>query len=138
MTAGQSTQSAGVPIASPSTARSWWCAALPTACAIYGPQLLMCLYTLFWVSCGHCKLAVWQVAPIAPGLFLYETGRRILDLPHFSSEIGITLTIALSVLVLAALTAWVRHAGRWWLAILIPVTLASGFLAVALLGAIRS
>lgn len=117
---------------------SWPRAALLTVCAVYGPQLIMCLYTLGFVSCSHCKLAVWQVAPVAPGLFLGECGQRIFNLPHFSSELGIAFAIALSLLVLVGLTAWLRHAGRWRLAILILVALASAMLAFALLSAIRS
>lgn len=117
---------------------SWPCAALLTAYAVYGPQLIMCLYTLGFVSCSHCKAAVWQVAPVAPGLFLHESSRQIFNLPRFSSELGMAFAIGLSLLVLVGLTAWLRHAGRWRLAILILVALASAVLAFALLSAIRS
>jgi hypothetical protein len=126
-----------VPARSWPFARSWLGAALLTAAAIYGPQLSMCLYTQGFVACSHCKAGVWQVAPIAPGLFFYETGRRLLNLPHFSSAVGIAFVIVLSLLIFAGLTAGVRRAGRWWAAILIPVALASGFIAFAILSAMR-
>lgn len=117
---------------------SWPRAALLTVCAVYGPQLIMCLCTLGFVSCSHCKAAVWQVAPVAPGLFLYECGRRIFNLPHFSSELGMAFAMALSLLVLVGLAAWLRHAGRWRVGIVTLVALAAAMLAFALLGAIRS
>src|SRR5688572_8108932 len=117
--------------AAPRATSSWLPAGLLAVSAIYGPQLLMCLYARCFVGCSHCKTGVWQVAPIAPGLFFYEWGRRILNLPHFSSGIGLTCTIVLSLLVVAGITVLLRQAERWRVAILILVTIASGLIAVA-------
>jgi hypothetical protein len=136
--AEQSIPPASAPIPRPVRDYSWWHAALLTASAIYGPQLLMCLYTLGFVACSHCKTGVWLLAPIAPGLLLYEWGRHIFGLEHSSSAVGLTCTIALSLLVFGGLTVLMHNAERWRVAILIAVTLASGFIAVALLGAMRA
>lgn len=138
MTAEPSSQPASDPVQLRATLRSWPRAALLTAGAIYGPQLLMCLYTLGFVACSHCKAGVWQLAPIVPGLFFYEWGRRLLDLPHFSGAVGVALSIVISLLVCAVLTLGVRQAGHWRAAILIPVLFASAIIAVALLSAMRA
>lgn len=138
MTVAHSLQPASDPGQQRRSRMSWPRTLALTAAAIYGPQLLMCLYTLGFVACSHCKAAVWQIAPIAPGLFFYEWGRRIFDLPRFSGVAGVTLAATLSLLVFVGLTTGLRHVGRWRAAILIAVALASALLAVALLSAVRS
>src|SRR5688572_47046 len=45
---------------------------IPGAVAIYGPFLLMVLYTLFFVSCNHCKWTAFYLLPCGPGLWLAE------------------------------------------------------------------
>jgi Na+-translocating ferredoxin:NAD+ oxidoreductase RnfD subunit len=106
--------------------------------AVYLPLLVMCLYTLGWVSCSHCKAAVWQLTPTAPGLFAYELSRQAVDLPHFSGPFGVATSIVLTLLSLAGIAAWLRHAGRWRIPVATVVVLASSWLAMALLSVVRA
>lgn len=120
-------------------ARWPWQRAVGLALAVlYGPQLAMCFYTLFWVGCGHCKRTVWVVVPMAPGLFLHEWTRQVAGLPHSSSAAGIAASIGLSAVVVGGLTAWLRCAGRWRMPLGFLVALAAAALAAALLAAVRS
>ena len=97
----------------------------------------MCLYTLGFVSCSHCKLAVWQIAPGAPGVFIYVWGHSIFGLPRFSNGVDLAFIGVYSLLVFCGLAAWLRCAGRWRIGVLSAATLGSAFIAVALLGGIR-
>jgi Na+-translocating ferredoxin:NAD+ oxidoreductase RnfD subunit len=104
---------------------------------VYLPLLVMCLYTQGWVSCSHCKAAVWWTAPTAPGLLTYELSRRLVDLPHFSGSFGVITTIALTLLLLAGIAAWFRRAGRWRIAVAVLLLPGSSWLAFALLSVVR-
>src|SRR5688500_10739222 len=39
--------------------------------AMYGPFAIMSTYTLMFVSCSHCKEAVWTLLPCAPGVIVF-------------------------------------------------------------------
>lgn len=138
MTGEQTSQPVPESLRSDNDKLSWPRAVSLVLCAVYGPQLLMCLYTLLWISCSHCKLAVWMIAPVGPGLFLYEWARSLFGLQHFSSETGIVSTCVLTVLMLFGLTAWIRQAGRFRIAVLVLMASGSAALAFALLAAIRA
>lgn len=105
---------------------------------VYVPQLAMCLYTLGWVACSHCKAVVWQLAPLAPGLLAYELTRKLVDLPHFSGAAAMTAAMMLTVLMLAGIAAGFRHAGRGRIPLALLLTLGSSWLAFALLAVTRA
>jgi len=105
---------------------------------VYVPQLAMCLYTLGWVACSHCKAAVWQLAPLAPGLLMYELTRKLVDLPHFSGAASMATIIVLTMLMLAGIAAGLRHAGRGRIPLALLLTLGSSWLAFAVLAVTRA
>lgn len=125
MTAEHSLHPAGDPIRPRVLKWTWRRATGMAVGAVYAPQFLMCLYTLGFVSCSHCKLAVWQVASVAPGLFIHESARKFLDTPNFSGAGEIAASCILTVMVIAGLVAWLRCAGRWRFALLLATMLVS-------------
>jgi hypothetical protein len=138
---GQSTsiESAGIPPAASRTAPlSWRRATAWTLGTAYLPLLAMCLYTLGWVSCSHCKVAVWKCAPIAPGLLVHTFTRGQLGLMHVPFAVGIVMMIAYTVLMLAGITAGHRHAGRGRTPLVIVLNLGAAWLAVTLFALIRA
>jgi ABC-type transporter Mla maintaining outer membrane lipid asymmetry permease subunit MlaE len=81
---------------------SWRRAFALAAGVIYMPQLVMCLYTLAFVSCAHCKKAVGMVAPLAPGVFCYQLAQSLTGFTHhFTGSLGVVLTAAVLAIVAA-------------------------------------
>ena len=137
--AGASIEFASNPrAASRATALSWGRATLLALGCVYVPLLAMCLYTLGWVSCSHCKVAVWKCAPIAPGLLVHAFTRGQLGLTHVPFAVGIVMMIAFTLLMLAGITAGLRHAGRVRIPLVIVLTLGAGWMAVVLLARMRA
>jgi hypothetical protein len=51
---------------------TWLTAILLSAGAVYGPYLLMVIYTQLFVACDHCKEWSLRMFPISPGLVPME------------------------------------------------------------------
>ena len=116
---------------------AWWKAISQAVGVLYAPFVLMASYTVVSVSCSHCKKAVWEILPLAPGLmpswFL---------LPRFSNHLpNAVLWLscgAFDLLVVAGLALMIRRGGRWkWVGMIGTLVLAS-VLAVLTLMLIRA
>jgi hypothetical protein len=89
---------------------SWNKAAGLAVGAVYGPFVVMALYTLAFVKCGHCKKAVWTLMPSGPGLLPMELGRRALNVTMSGEWVGLTSAFGVAVLMVWGL-AWVVRQG---------------------------
>jgi hypothetical protein len=119
--------------------RSWKWAWAFSALAVYGPFAAMGIYTLLFVSCSHCKAAVWTVFPSAPGLLPVDLVRRWLDLPRLPDEIWFPAAIVCSAVLLSAVAWLVRRSSRWLRAFSVAATLTYGtFAALVILAIIRA
>jgi hypothetical protein len=119
--------------------RSWRWAWVLASSAVYGPFAAMGVYTLLFVSCSHCKAAVWTIFPTAPGIIPVELARRWLDLSRPPDAIWFLTGIACSAALLATLAWLVRRDNRWLRAVSVAVVLAYGtFAAIAILAVIRA
>jgi hypothetical protein len=119
-------------------ALSWPRAMAWTLGAAYLPLLAMCLYTLGWVGCSHCKVTVWQLSPIGPGLFLWHLTRAVVDLPRLSDGIELTVAIVLTLPLLTLLAAAFHFSGRWRIPVGMLLLLGSSWLAFALYSVVRA
>ena len=106
--------------------------------AIYLPFVVMTLYTLFFVSCSHCKTAACKLLPCAPGLFVVEVGRSVLDLPRPDDALCFTLASFASLAAVFLLSYLVRL-GPWprWTSLALALALSS-IAAFGILAAIRA
>jgi hypothetical protein len=116
--------------------RSWKQAWGLSGLAVYGPFAAMVFYTLLFVSCSHCKAAVWTVFPSAPGILPVDLVRRWLDLPRPPDAIWLLTGVACSAALLAALAWLVRRESRWLRGASVAAILAYGTFAVVVLLAI--
>src|SRR5688572_7010192 len=91
---------------------SWRSAAALGMLAVYGPFLLMALYTLAFVSCGHCKTTVWMLLPCAPGLFPVEGARQALGVSRWGEGLTFVAAFAVSLTAVGLLMRLVRRGGR--------------------------
>ena len=116
-----------------------WNRAAGLAClAVYGPFLLMAIYTVLFVSCSHCKATVWMLLPCAPGLFPVEGMRRLLNLSRPDDTIAFIFAFVACVLIVLMLTYFMRRT-RWLRLTTFAVTLGlSTLLAIGTLSLIRS
>jgi hypothetical protein len=120
------------------SAMSWNRAAAFSCLAVYGPSLLMAIYTLLFVSCSHCKATVWMLLPCAPGLLPVETLRRLLNLPRPDDTIAFLFAFLTCISIVFLLTLLIRR-GKWLRLTTIALTVAlSTLCAIATLGLIRS
>ncbi len=100
-----------------------WRRAIGLGClAVYGPFLLMAFYTLAFVSCPHCKAAVWMLLPCAPGLLPTAAGRHWLALFHPSEALMFSLALIVSLATVLFLASLIRRGG--WLR---PASVVIGF-----------
>jgi hypothetical protein len=98
----------------------------------------MGVYTLLFVSCGHCKAVAWQFMPLAPGLVVWELTRSLLRLPHLGNAVGMSVSGAVTLLMLFGMAALLRRGGRWRMALWATAALVSAVGAVMLLALIRA
>jgi hypothetical protein len=117
---------------------TWLRALMLSVGAIYLPQFVMCLYTLLFVSCDHCKKGVWLVAPLAPGGFIWEWARHFIGLPRVSGWVGVLVAACLTQLVIVGFAFLLRKSGRWRYPLLVLMLVASGGLAFVVLGVMRA
>ena len=83
--------------------------------AVYGPFVVMALYTLMFVSCSHCKATAWKLLPCAPGLIFVELGRASLDVSRPDDGVWFALAAIVSLAIVLALS-WLLQYGprtRW-------------------------
>lgn len=125
---------------SPNTAAAppgWRRALVLAVLAIYGPNLLMGIYTLGAVGCQHCRKSVWELMAVAPGIEL--------SLPMFLAHLRInSMVVSMTIFAILALLAVLGLAARihlcprarWW--ILGGVFILFSFGAVFLLALIRA
>jgi hypothetical protein len=108
------------------------------ALVIYIPFLLMAVYTLFFISCDHCKKAAWMLLPTGPGMIPLEILRRWLNFSHLPEAIWFTLAFLISA-ALVLLFAWPIRLGKWprYTTLIIAFALSS-IAAFGLYSAIRS
>jgi hypothetical protein len=119
--------------------RSWKSAWAFSGLAVYGPFAAMGIYTLLFVSCSHCKAAVWTVFPSAPGIIPVDLVRRWLDLPRLPDEIWFLTAMACSAVLLTAVAWLVQRKSRWLRAFSVAATLDYGtFAAIIILALIRA
>ncbi len=94
---------------------SWRRAVLAATGAVYGPQLLMGLFTLAFVACQHCRGAIAMVMVIAPGVELSIFTSWLFKFRNhpFSDAVILTSDVALTLLALAGVAAALRRWSRW-------------------------
>ena len=97
----------------------------------------MGIYTVLFVPCPHCKQAVWQILPAAPGLvpgFLISR-----SLFHWDSQWALWITTGVcEILTVVGLIQLVRRNRTWAVATLILTLLVSSWFAVMVLALIRA
>jgi hypothetical protein len=119
--------------------RGWKWACLLSGLTVYGPFAAMGIYTLMFVSCSHCKAAVWTVFPSAPGILPVDLVRRWLDLPRPTDAVWFLAGMACSAVLLAAVAWLVQRNSRWLRAFSAAATLAyCTFAAIVILAIIRA
>lgn len=96
---------------------TWPCALALAVGAVYGPQLLMGLFTLAAVDCSHCRATIWKMLAITPGielLLLPWLGFRFHS--PFGDFVNITIVAMLSLLIVTGLALLLRRWAnwRWW------------------------
>ena len=117
---------------------SWKRAAGLSCLTVYGPFVVMAIYTLLFVSCNHCKTAAWKLLPCAPGLFLVELGRSLLDLPRTGEALWFALAFVASLAALFVLSWLVKRGPRLrWTAVVVALTIFS-IAAIGTLAMIRA
>jgi hypothetical protein len=107
--------------------------------AVYGPHLLMGLYTLAAVSCEHCRVTAWKFLIIAPGVELAVLPAMLFGFRSpFAEVVNLVIASVLSLLILAAGTALLRPRSRmsWILFMVLFLLFALG--AFTLLAMIRA
>jgi hypothetical protein len=91
---------------------SWKRAAGLSCLAVFGPFIVMAIYTLLFVSCSHCKRTAWTLLPCAPGLLPIEAGRRLLDLSRPADGINFALAFIVSLAMIFTLACLLRRGRR--------------------------
>jgi hypothetical protein len=91
-----------------------WSRALTLAgIAMYGPPLVMCLYTQSCVSCSHCRHAVWQLLALAPGVEVGVLGQLVFHLPRLGDAVTLMIYGGLSLTMLGGWMLLLRRSNRW-------------------------
>lgn len=116
---------------------AWWKSIGLAIAALYVPFVAMGIYTLFFVSCSHCKKAVWQLMQLAPGLVPGVVCSQWL-LPRKSEWALWTTTGVIELLMLFGVTLLVRRGGICLVTTLIVTLLITSFLAVVVLEMIQA
>lgn len=117
----------------------FWRSAVGLAClAVYGPFVVMAVYTSLFVSCLHCKTTAWVLLPCGPGLLPLTLTQRWLDLPRPGDTLGYILAMVFTNATVFALACLIRNHRRWGLAGIAVATVAFGALAFSTLAAIRA
>ncbi len=117
---------------------SWSRAAVRSCLAVYGPFVIMAIYTLLFVSCSHCKKVVWAILPIGPSLLPFELARHWLKLRLPGDVVGYILAFIASAALVLAL-AWLLRRGIWVRRAAIALALAVfSILAICTLAAIQA
>lgn len=77
---------------------SWFAALISSAAAVYGPYVVMTVWTQVYVSCDHCKQATRNLLLCAPGLLPVELIQRGLGISRQGDWIwfGFAAAFALS------------------------------------------
>ena len=110
------------------------------AVAVYGPQLAMGVFTLCRVSCEHCRVTVWKMMAVAPGVETAVGLCMIFKIRHLttSDTTNLFMVAAFSILALFGVTALLRRwTGSRWL-VFSGFTLAFSAGAFLLLAMIRA
>lgn len=106
--------------------------------AVYGPFLVMGTYVLLFVSCSHCKTAVWTLLPLAPGILPTEVGLRLLHVPRPSDLLGFACAALMSLALVSGLALLARRGRESRTASIIVAVALSSALAYGMLSVIRA
>lgn len=118
--------------------RSWRSAFAWAIAGLYGPQLIICLYTVAAASCSHCKKTIWMVAPVGPGLFLHAWIKQLPALRDFFQANQFIISGLLSILLLGGVTLLHHRFPRVRIVLFFITFSGSMIAALGLLAAIRA
>ena len=116
----------------------WRNAAALGSLAVYGPFLVMALYTLGFVRCDHCKKTVWMLLPCGPGLFPVEGARQALEVSRWGEGLTFVAAFAVSLAAVGLLVPLIRRGGRLLWIVIALTFVAFSFCAFGVLAMIRA
>jgi len=96
-----------------STQPSWIRSILLIAIASYLPFVALAGYMTAFVSCSHCRLTAWQLAPVGPGLVPMHVALQFSGIGRLADDWEWTIA-ALTALSIIAVMAFVSRLGRLW------------------------
>lgn len=116
---------------------AWWKAIGQSVGVLYAPFAIMVGYTLLAVPCPHCKKAVWEILPLAPGLLPSMVLLRWISDRLPEAVLWVT-SGGLDLIIVAGLACLIRRGARSkWIGVLVTLALSS-ILAVLTLLAMRA
>lgn len=125
------------PTSSPGKKLHWLLSCFAATSSVYGPYVVMTVYTHAYVGCDHCKRATRELLLCAPAMLPVELGRRTLGIPHYDDWLWFSVSFAIALMWVGGL-AWLLSRRRILGAIAASLTVGLGcFLATALLSMIR-
>jgi hypothetical protein len=119
------------------TVSGWRKATAQAAAVVYAPFAVVAFYTLLFVPCPHCKRAICELLPVAPGLFPSQLVLSHLWRPAPSAAFWIASGLT-TLLATWGLAFGLRRGGRWRRPILCVVLVIGSVLAVFTLLLIRA
>jgi hypothetical protein len=116
---------------------SWLTSVICSGTAVYGPYVVMAIYTQIYVSCDHCKQATRNLLVCAPGLLPMELAQRGLGISRQADWIWFGVATLFALAWIAGL-AWLFRRSLWLGVPAAVLTFAiSSWLAIVLLAMIR-
>lgn len=115
----------------------WLISFIASASSVYGPYLVMMLYTQIYVSCDHCKKATRDLLLCSPALLPLELTQRFLGMTRQDNWLWFSVASGLALLWVVCLALILRYS-KLFGAVAAAISLGIGcFLATVLLAMIR-